>query len=155
MRILMIGGSSFMGPSVARELVAQGHEVTIFHRGKTENGVPEEVTHIHGDQHDLPTYADAFARVAPEVVIHMMLMTEAQAHTFAQTFTNSGARRAVVISSQDVYRAYGRVNQTEPGTPDPVPLTEDSPLREQLYPHRDMPTPPGRDEDDFARLRTE
>jgi nucleoside-diphosphate-sugar epimerase len=37
--------------------------------------------------------------------------------------------------SMDVYRAYGRFSGTEPGSPDPIPLTEDSPLREQLSPH--------------------
>jgi nucleoside-diphosphate-sugar epimerase len=42
----------------------------------------------------------------------------------------------VVISSQDVYRAYERVRRTNPGPPDPVPLTEESPLREKLYPYR-------------------
>ncbi len=42
------------------------------------------------------------------------------------------ARRVVLISSQDVYRAFGRIWRTEPGPPDPVPLTEDSPLREKL-----------------------
>src|SRR5205814_932183 len=40
------------------------------------------------------------------------------------------AERAVVASSADVYRAYGRLHRTEPGPPDPLPLTEDSPLRE-------------------------
>jgi len=42
------------------------------------------------------------------------------------------AHRAVVASSCDVYRAYGRLWRTEPGPPDPVPLTEDSPLRERV-----------------------
>jgi len=41
------------------------------------------------------------------------------------------ARRAAVVSSCDVYRAFGRLWQTEPGPPDPVPLTEASPLRQQ------------------------
>ncbi len=44
------------------------------------------------------------------------------------------ARRVVVVSSGDVYRAFGRLWRTEPGPPDPVPLTEDSPLRKQLSP---------------------
>jgi len=46
------------------------------------------------------------------------------------------ARRAVVITSRDVYRAFGRLRRLETGTPDPVPLTETSPLREKLYPFR-------------------
>ena len=39
------------------------------------------------------------------------------------------ADRAVVITSCDVYRAFGRLWRSEPGQPEPVPLTEDSPLR--------------------------
>jgi nucleoside-diphosphate-sugar epimerase len=41
----------------------------------------------------------------------------------------------VAISSQDVYRAYDRVTRRDPGPPDQVPLTEDAPLREKLYPY--------------------
>lgn len=40
------------------------------------------------------------------------------------------ARRGVVASSADVYRAFGRFHRTEPGPPDATPLTEESPLRE-------------------------
>jgi hypothetical protein len=41
------------------------------------------------------------------------------------------SRRVVAVSSQDVYRAYDRVTRRDPGPPDPLPLTEDSPLREK------------------------
>jgi nucleoside-diphosphate-sugar epimerase len=46
-----------------------------------------------------------------------------------RTFAGEAAR-AVVVSSMDVYRAFGRIHGTEPGPPDPTPLTEESPLRE-------------------------
>jgi nucleoside-diphosphate-sugar epimerase len=46
------------------------------------------------------------------------------------------ARRIVVISSGDVYRAYGRLLGTEPGSPEPVPIAEDAPLRGSLFPYR-------------------
>jgi nucleoside-diphosphate-sugar epimerase len=46
------------------------------------------------------------------------------------------AGRIVGISSGDVYRAYGRLIGTEPGPPEPVPLKEDAPLRETLFPYR-------------------
>jgi nucleoside-diphosphate-sugar epimerase len=42
----------------------------------------------------------------------------------------------VAISSQDVYRAYDALRGLASGPPDPVPLTEESPLRERLYPYR-------------------
>lgn len=67
----------------------------------------------------------------------MWLMTEADAHAFLDTFCGI-AGRAVVISSGDVYRAYGRLLRHELGPPDPIPLTEDAPLRESRYPYRRM-----------------
>jgi nucleoside-diphosphate-sugar epimerase len=42
--------------------------------------------------------------------------------------------RGVVVTSADVYRAFGRLWRSEPGPPDPVPLTEDSPLRTKPAP---------------------
>ncbi len=46
------------------------------------------------------------------------------------SFCQGLVSRVVLISSQDVYRAYGRVNRTEVGPPDALPITEDLPLRE-------------------------
>src|SRR5262249_62147576 len=68
-------------------------------------------------------------------------------------------RRVVAISSQDVYRAYGRLIGTEPGPPDPVPLTEDAPLRERLYPYRGAAPRPANDPrrwaDDYDKIPVE
>jgi nucleoside-diphosphate-sugar epimerase len=93
------------------------------------------VTHIHGEREALAQARPELERFAPDVVIHMILMEEAQARAFIQALSGV-AQRAVVISSQDVYRAFGRLNGTEPGAPDVVPLSEDAPLRERPYPHR-------------------
>jgi nucleoside-diphosphate-sugar epimerase len=54
--------------------------------------------------------------------------------------------RLVVASSCDVYRAYDRLRKKDPGQPDPAPLTEDSPLREKLFPYRE----PATDPDEFS-----
>ena len=147
MRILIIGGTGFMGPRVVRLLHEQGHTVIVFHRGKTEADLPEDVQHIHcGDAsngveliewrtHFLPHYANEFQRLAPDVVLDMTAVGEQDAQVVVDTFRGV-TQRLVVISSGDVYRAYGRLLRTEPGPPDPVPLTEESPLREKLYPYR-------------------
>jgi nucleoside-diphosphate-sugar epimerase len=134
MRILILGGTSLTGPYAVRRLHSLGHEVTVFHRGEHEAQLPEGVRHLHGDFAQLPrTVLDP----APDVVVHMWALSERDGESFLQTFRGI-AGRAVVISSGDVYRAYGRLTGLEPGPPDPIPLTEDAPLRESRYPYRKM-----------------
>ena len=130
MRILILGGTKFVGPHVVRQLAASGHEITIFHRGVTETELPEGVHHIHGDFASFNTHLDKLRGLSPEVVLDMVPFREEDADR-VKAFAGV-ARRVVVISSQDVYRAFGRIWRTEPGPPDRVPLTEDSPLREKL-----------------------
>jgi nucleoside-diphosphate-sugar epimerase len=36
MRVLVIGGTGFIGPYVARELCQRNHELTLYHRGDHE-----------------------------------------------------------------------------------------------------------------------
>ena len=113
-----------------RELVELGHEVTIFHRGETEQDLPSSVRHVHGDFANFNQHIDNLRGLAPEVVLDMAPFRAEDAERL-KAFEGV-ARRVVAISSQDVYRAFGRFWRTEPGPPDPMPLTEDSPLREKL-----------------------
>lgn len=136
MRVLVIGGTIFIGPSVVRELAASGHEVAVFHRGEHELDLGATVRHIHGDRDTIADHRDAIAGFAPDVVVDMRAMTEAQARAVADAVRGI-ARRLVVVSSMDVYRAYGRLHGTEPGPPLEPPFDEDSPLREKLYVYRD------------------
>lgn len=129
------------GPYAVRRLHALGHEVTVFHRGEHEAELPAGVRHVHGDLARPPHFPRELRDAAPDVVVHMWAMTEADAESFVDTFREVAAR-AVVISSGDVYRAYGRLQGLESGPPDPMPLTEDSPLRESRYPYRDMAPSP-------------
>lgn len=137
MRILIIGGTSFIGPHVARQLHEAGHAVTVFHRGHSESLIPQEVTHIHGDLSHLPDFTSQWRELSPAVVLHMVPACAQDAWTFVRTFRGI-ARRLVGISSIDVYRAYNRLLKIEPGPPDSIPLKEDAPLRESLYPFRDL-----------------
>jgi nucleoside-diphosphate-sugar epimerase len=135
MRILVIGGTAFMGPYIIRNLCAAGHEVSIFHRGQTKAELPEGVKEILGDRDHLLEYASNLQKFSPEVVLDMVVWHERHARDLMLTFAGV-ARRVVVASSQDVYRAFGRVNRLEDGEIDPSLITENSPLREKLYPYR-------------------
>lgn len=151
MRILIIGGTRFMGPYIVKNLHAAGHEVSIFHRGQASIELSGGVGEILGDRDQLAQHADALRKLAPEVVLDMVVWHEEHARDLMETFAGV-ARRVVVVSSQDVYRAFGRVNGHESGEVDLSPITEGSPLRENLYPHRGA-TP--RAEDDPERWRDE
>lgn len=48
-RLLILGGTGFIGPPMVRHAVARGHEVTIFTRGKTKAEIPG-VEHLIGDR---------------------------------------------------------------------------------------------------------
>src|SRR5690349_13239697 len=128
MRILIIGGTRFMGPHVVRHLIGAGHEVTPFHRGETKIELAG-VNQFYGDRHALSSFRAEFKGVAPDVVLDMIPYTEEDALSLMRVFKGI-AGRVVAISSADVYRAYGRLLGLETGAPDPVPIHEDAPLRE-------------------------
>jgi nucleoside-diphosphate-sugar epimerase len=135
MRVLVIGGTGFVGPPIVRRLVDRGHEVLCFHRGQTEADLPPEVVHIHDDRERLADHRPDLARFAPEVVLDTRPMAETQARALMETVRGI-ARRVVALSSGDVYRAYGLLHGTEAGPPEPIPIAEDAPLQHRLYPYR-------------------
>jgi len=135
MRILIIGGTRFIGPQVVRYLSEQGHDIILFHRGQTHADLPQGVKEILGNRRPLSASASELRGLTPDVVLDLIPFIEQDAREVMNTFTGI-ARRVVAISSQDVYRAFGRVNRKEFGPLDPLPLTENSPLRENLYPYR-------------------
>src|SRR5262249_32466224 len=56
-RILILGGTGFLGPKTIDAALARGHTVTIFNRGKREKLLPLEhqVEHLYGNRDpDLP-----------------------------------------------------------------------------------------------------
>lgn len=137
MKILIIGGTTFIGPVVVRQLVAMQHQVTAFHRGRTPANLPASVNHILGDRHFLINYRSEFEQLAPDVVLDMIPYTQSDAQDVVETFKGI-ADRIVGISSQDVYRARDILWGREVGLLDPTPLNEESPLRSQLYPYQNI-----------------
>lgn len=50
MRILVIGGSSFVGRHIVQSALDRGHDVTLFNRGKTDPGAFPAAEHLTGDR---------------------------------------------------------------------------------------------------------
>ena len=130
MRILLIGGRGFIGPSVIERLRAAGHSLILFDRGGRKH-LHADLEHISGDRQHIGAYIEEFRRAQPEVVIDLILSSGRQATELMHTFTGI-ARRVIAISSIDVYRACGVLHGSETGPLQPVPLTEESALRTKL-----------------------
>lgn len=50
MRLLVLGGTQFVGRAVTTAGVAAGHDVSLFHRGRTNAALFPEVEHLLGDR---------------------------------------------------------------------------------------------------------
>jgi nucleoside-diphosphate-sugar epimerase len=153
MKILVIGGTNFIGPSIVRQLCAMGHEITVFNRGQTHADLPSQVNCIQGDRNNLKEFKPEFERLAPQVVLDTILYNEADARILMDTFRGITSR-IVAVSSMDVYRAYDVLWKREREIV-PTPLTEDSPLRQQFYPFRNMPKTPFDRMEDYEKILVE
>ena len=52
-RILILGGTGFIGPKTVGAALARGHQVTVFNRGKREKRIPfeyQDVEHLYGNR---------------------------------------------------------------------------------------------------------
>jgi nucleoside-diphosphate-sugar epimerase len=56
MRILVIGGTQFIGHATVRRLAARGHDVTVLHRG-SEHDLGRRIQNAQVDRSDLPALA--------------------------------------------------------------------------------------------------
>lgn len=153
MRVLVIGGTGFVGTPLVRRLHAAGHAVTVYHRGEHEPALPAGVHHVRSPLAAYPVVAfpDALLHASFDGVVHMTLFSERDAEAAVQAFAGR-AGRLVMASSGDVYAAHGQVLGLEPppdptantASPAPALLTEDAPLRTVRYPYgRRIPGPWG------------
>jgi nucleoside-diphosphate-sugar epimerase len=132
MRTLVLGGTRFIGRAVVDELLAAGHEVLVVHRGEHEpTGLPD-VRHVHVDRRQLASRSAEFADFAPDALIDLSAMTAGDATAALGAVPRD--LRMVVASSIDVYRAFSSL--WAGAVTDPVPLTEESPVRTGPPPDR-------------------
>jgi nucleoside-diphosphate-sugar epimerase len=144
MRVLVIGGTGFIGPHVVDCLAERGHEVAVLSRGGPQQhtdaspgAVPQgDVRHIAGDRRQLRHVAPALRAFSPDVVIDLILSSGSQAQVLVDVFRGF-TNRLVAASSMDVYRACGVLHRLEDGPLQPLPLTETSALRTKLQTYPD------------------
>src|ERR1700687_1416991 len=50
LRLLILGGTGFIGPHEVRYAIERGHRITLFNRGKSQPSLFPEVEKLHGDR---------------------------------------------------------------------------------------------------------
>jgi len=125
MRVLLIGGSGFIGPHVVAALRRDGHDVSVFHRTRSAS------SDIVGDRRDIAASSNALRALSPDVVVDLILSSGTQARELMAVFRGL-AGRVVALSSCDVYRACGVLHRSEGGPLQGLPLVESSELRTNL-----------------------
>ncbi|SDF34176.1 Nucleoside-diphosphate-sugar epimerase [Blastococcus fimeti] len=106
MRLLVLGGTHFLGRHVVTAALERGHDVATFTRG-VSGAPPDGARALHGDRDDPDALPRALEGWAPELVIDTSCQTRAAARNAAAVF--SGARGPRVtgyafVSSLNAYR---------------------------------------------------
>lgn len=133
-KILVLGGTGFLGPHFVRAALANGHTVTLFNRGKTNPELFADLEQLRGDreQGDLAALQgrtfDAVVDTSGYVPAHV----EATAKLFAET-----ARHYQFVSSISVYGAFGEraetITEAEPvATVDDAAVAEVGTIRQSM-----------------------
>jgi 2'-hydroxyisoflavone reductase len=103
MRILFIGGTSFVGRHTAADAIARGHDVTLFHRGKTGGDLFPEAEHVLGDR---ATDLDRLQGRAWDAVIDVCAYRPSEVRSLT-TAIGDAFERYVYVSTCSVYRLTG------------------------------------------------
>lgn len=149
LRVVVLGGTRFIGRAIVDELVRGGHDVLIVHRGMSEPPDLPDLPHLHADRLDLAPVADELRRFEPQVVLDCAALGAKDADAVLDAFPSGDDLRLVVLSSMDTYRAYGSLHAGV--VTDAVPVDETSPVRPERYPYRGKV--PGMD--DYEKLEVE
>lgn len=104
----------------------------MIHRGENEPSDFPPVEHLHVDRENIVGRRNEITAFGAEAFVDTGAMSAADA-TLALQVIPDGVR-AFVLSSADVYRAYEGLHKGV--AIEPVPLTEESPVRENRYPYR-------------------
>ncbi|HEX2102244.1 MAG TPA: NAD-dependent epimerase/dehydratase family protein [Solirubrobacteraceae bacterium] len=117
MRLLILGGTVFLGRHVAAEALARGHDVTLFHRGRHGARLFPEAEHLHGDRAgDLRSLEGGRWDAAVDTSGYRPDEVAASSALLAQ----AGVQHLAFVSTCSVY----------PGWP-AEPVDEDSPVWEE------------------------
>src|SRR5512133_1631884 len=112
-RILILGGTGFLGPAIVEMARARGHALTLFNRGKTRPDLFPEIEKLHGDRDGK---LDALAEKSWDAVIDTSGYVPRIVRMSADLLAPR-VERYVFISSISAYR-----EDVKPGADEGAPL---------------------------------
>lgn len=118
MKILLLGGTQFVGRHIAEALVKAGHQVTLFNRGQTADSLSANLERLRGDRDlGLPGLAQLAGRTW-DVCVDVSGYTPSQVRASAQMLRDS-VGHYVFMSAVSVYGApaAGPVDESFPQLP--------------------------------------
>ncbi|MFD3694932.1 NAD-dependent epimerase/dehydratase family protein [Streptomyces sp. NPDC058646] len=118
MKLLMLGGTEFVGRAITEDALARGWEVTVFHRG--HHAPPPGTSALHGDR-TAPGGLEVLTTGEWDLVVDTWSGAPAAVRDSARLLRDR-ARHYAYISSRSVY-AY----PSPPGLDEDGPLVEGSP----------------------------
>jgi UDP-glucose 4-epimerase len=133
MKTLVVGGAGYIGSVVVRQLLADGHQVTVLDDLSTghADSVPAEATFVQGD---IRTAGDVLRDNGFDAVLHFAaksLVGESVLRPALYWHTNVIGSRALLdaITEHGVPRLVFSSTAATYGEPDVMPITEDTPTR--------------------------
>jgi 2'-hydroxyisoflavone reductase len=109
LRILILGGTGFIGPHQIRYAVARGHKVSMFNRGKTNPKLFPDVEHLEGDRNGR---LDALKNRTWDAVIDNPSTLPKWVRD-AATLLKDSAGQYVFISTLSVYADDSKIGEDE------------------------------------------
>lgn len=108
MKVLVMGGTRFVGRHIVDALIAQGHQPTLFHRGKSGADLFPEASHIIGDRNtDLGLLTGEW-----DALVDVSAYKPGEVASLAEALEGR-IGRALFISTISVYRDFSLPGITE------------------------------------------
>lgn len=117
MRILIMGGTRFIGVYLTKILVEQGHEVVLFNRGKKPAPV-EGIQQIHGDRTDASQLKDKLSQEQFDAIFDNNGRELSDTQPLAEIFKDQ-VKHFVYMSSAGVYLKSDQLPHIEGDPVDP------------------------------------
>ncbi|MGL4762449.1 MAG: NAD-dependent epimerase/dehydratase family protein [Sarcina sp.] len=113
MRILVMGGTEFVGSSVAKHLIAKGHKVDIFTRGNKELKYAGVNVQHKGDRKSVEDLKSSIASIKYEYVFDISAYKLIDVKSLFEVLDTSNLKRYIMCSSGAVYKASNEVMSEE------------------------------------------